>query len=222
MPKIKNIEFLRIVGCLAIIFLHMFAKSKFLYGNFHDIDLYRKLWNMTQNGQKAVDLFFILSGFFFILKLDTTKSTWEFIKKKFIRLQPVLIWTTILFFIVSLFGVLHFTFYDNLLNLLCLSGIGLTLQHGNVGLFWYCSAMLWTFILYLSLLKTFGKDRTNLIIAIMIFFFKDWINLIKGGYKQVVKKEKSTEGKTRILCRSLSAYAFYPNPLQHSSLPPAD
>lgn len=31
--------------------------------------------------------------------------------------------------------------------------------------------------------------------AIVIFFFKDWIELIKGGYKQVVKKEKSTEGK---------------------------
>ena len=33
------------------------------------------------------------------------------------------------------------------------------------------------------------------LLAIGIFFFKDWIELIKGGYKQVVKKEKSTEGK---------------------------
>lgn len=33
------------------------------------------------------------------------------------------------------------------------------------------------------------------LLAITIFFFKDWINLVKGGYKQVVKKEKSTEGK---------------------------
>ena len=31
--------------------------------------------------------------------------------------------------------------------------------------------------------------------AIVIFFFKDWIELIKGGYKQAIKKEKSTEGK---------------------------
>lgn len=31
--------------------------------------------------------------------------------------------------------------------------------------------------------------------AILIFFFNDWVALIKGGYKQVVKKEKSTEGK---------------------------
>ena len=31
--------------------------------------------------------------------------------------------------------------------------------------------------------------------AIIIFFFKDWLELIKGGYNQVVKKEKTTEGK---------------------------
>lgn len=32
------------------------------------------------------------------------------------------------------------------------------------------------------------------LLAIGIFFFKDWIALIKGGYNQVVKKEKTTEG----------------------------
>ena len=32
------------------------------------------------------------------------------------------------------------------------------------------------------------------LLAIIIFFFKDWIILIKGGFKQVVKKEKSKEG----------------------------
>ena len=33
------------------------------------------------------------------------------------------------------------------------------------------------------------------LLAIVIFFYKEWINLIKGGYNQVVKKEKSFEGK---------------------------
>lgn len=33
------------------------------------------------------------------------------------------------------------------------------------------------------------------LLAIGIFFFKDWIALIKGGYNQIVKKEKTTEGK---------------------------
>ena len=33
------------------------------------------------------------------------------------------------------------------------------------------------------------------LLAIGIFFFKDWIKLIVGGYNQVVKKKKSTEGR---------------------------
>lgn len=33
------------------------------------------------------------------------------------------------------------------------------------------------------------------LLAIFLFFIKDWISLVKGGFNQVVKKEKSVEGK---------------------------
>lgn len=33
------------------------------------------------------------------------------------------------------------------------------------------------------------------LLAIGIFFFKDWIGLIKGGYNQVIKKKKTPEGR---------------------------
>lgn len=33
------------------------------------------------------------------------------------------------------------------------------------------------------------------LLAIALFFFKDWLNLLSGAYKQVVKKEKNNEGK---------------------------
>ena len=33
------------------------------------------------------------------------------------------------------------------------------------------------------------------LLALVIFFFKDWINLLKAGYKKVIKKEDSKEGK---------------------------
>lgn len=33
------------------------------------------------------------------------------------------------------------------------------------------------------------------LLAIGLYFFKDWLELIKGGYKLVVKKEKSTQGR---------------------------
>ena len=33
------------------------------------------------------------------------------------------------------------------------------------------------------------------LLALVIFFFKDWLNLLKAGYKKVVNKEDSKEGK---------------------------
>ena len=33
------------------------------------------------------------------------------------------------------------------------------------------------------------------LLAILIFFYKDWISLIKGGYNNAAKKQKTTEGK---------------------------
>ena len=33
------------------------------------------------------------------------------------------------------------------------------------------------------------------LIAILIYFYKDWINLIKGGFRKVFKKEDSTDGR---------------------------
>ena len=37
------------------------------------------------------------------------------------------------------------------------------------------------------------------LLAIVLFFYKDWVKLIKGGYNQVVKKKNTTGGgeKTR-------------------------
>lgn len=33
------------------------------------------------------------------------------------------------------------------------------------------------------------------LLALVIFFFKDWVTLIKAGYKHVIKKEKTNDGK---------------------------
>ena len=90
MKKFRNLELLRIIGCIAIILLHLFNNAR-LHGLFGNIRLYDKLFKMTSNGQKAVDLFFILSGFFFALKYNSSQSICEFLKKKIIRLYPVFI-----------------------------------------------------------------------------------------------------------------------------------
>ena len=185
---LKNIEFLRVIGCLAIVMIHLF-NSVALHGLFSDINLYHKMYNFTSNGNKAVDLFFILSGLFFSIKIDTRKSIIEFLRKKIIRFYPVLIFVLILFFISSIFGITSFTLYDNILAVLGLNGTSLIIKNGNVGIFWYVSAMLWVFTLFLYLLKHYDKKNVNLFIFLSIFFCYSFIIHAKGG---VINRQTQT------------------------------
>lgn len=166
MERIKNIEILRIIGCLSIIFLHMFRHR--LVGLYPDIHLYHNLSKMTFNGAMAIDLFFILSGVFFVITFKPEISLWQFIKKKIIRLYPVMIFCVGLSFITSLFGLIKFSFYDNLLSLLCFDGIGLT-RHGSIHPIWYVDALFVTLALFFYLLKNYEKKNINLFMAVTIY-----------------------------------------------------
>ena len=59
MERIKNIEFLRIIGCIAIILVHQF-NSALLFGTFPDILLYKNFSKILNCGTLAVDLFLFL------------------------------------------------------------------------------------------------------------------------------------------------------------------
>ncbi len=180
MERFKNIEILRIIGCLAIILLHMFSWMKTQHV-FSDIYFYDKLMTMTSNGQKAVDLFFMLSGFFFAYKLNIAESFVDFFKKKIIRIYPTLLFCMLLVFFISLTGAFKFKFYSNIMDFLCLNGTSLVLTYGNMSVFWYVSAMLWTFALYLYLFKNFEKKKVNLFIFLTIFFCYTFIIHAKHG-----------------------------------------
>ena len=177
--KIKNIEFLRVIGCIAIILYHLFARR--LGVIFGDISLYDNFYNMTINGNKAVDLFFILSGVFFALKLDVTKTLWEFIKNKLIRLYPVLLFITIIYFIVSLFVPIKFYLYDNILAILGFNGIGLSLKGGNLNISWYVSSLLWGLCIYFYLFKNFSKKYVNFAVFCIVLFCYLFIVHLHGG-----------------------------------------
>lgn len=184
LEKIKNLEFLRTLGCISIVLLHFFIplSSKFpLVWNCN----YLLFGYNTSNGDKAVDLFFILSGLFFTIKITSTlkmQSLYEFVKKKVLRLWPVLIWVIFLDFILSLTGIINFSFLGYIITLLGLNGNGIGIQLGYVSVFWYVSAMLWVLILYFYLLKNFDKKKVNLVIALLIYFSYVFLLHVKDGH----------------------------------------
>lgn len=180
MLKFKNIEFLRVVACFTIVLFHL-CNSTILSGIFSDLEIYQHLERMTCNGQKAVDLFFILSGLFFGLKINTNISCWEFIRHKLIRFYPVMLFVLFLYLCLCILGLGKFTFYDNILNLLFLNGTGLVLNHGNAGHFWYISALFWTTLGFFYIHKYFDKKYVNIIIALLVYFVYSFIIHAKGG-----------------------------------------
>ena len=170
--KIKNVEFLRIIGCIAIVMFHLCSCVHSLH-TVADIKFYNHLNNNTLNGMIAVDLFFILSGFFFMYKSDFQKSIWEFLKKKLIRLYPLFIFLLGISFLIStIFQIYEFNFYQAILTLFGFNGTSLSLNLGlypEIHLFWYVSAMLWVLMFYYYLYQNFSEKCVNLTIIILTY-----------------------------------------------------
>ena len=178
--KLNNIEFLRIIGCIAIVFLHMFNHIGLLEHSIN-VSLFQKLNTMTHNAQKAVDMFFILSGFFFAYKLNPNKSLYDFIKQKVARLYPVLICIVIISLLFSPF--VKWNIFDHLFVLLGLTGTGLikTFGHTSLEQFWYVSTMLWISVMFFYLRKNYEIKNSNFIIDLLIIFSYSFLIHAKNG-----------------------------------------
>lgn len=166
--RLQNIDFLRIIACLIIIFFHM---------------LYGSPVEMTKDGSKAVDFFFIISGFFFAYKLNLQMSLLDFFKRKLIRLYPVLIFVVLIVVIMSFLGIFECNYLDLIILIMGLSGTGLAYLPNDIytSQFWYCSVLLWTLLLYFYLLKNYEKKSVNLFIALTVFFCYSFLIQAKNG-----------------------------------------
>ena len=134
------------------------------------------------NGNKSVEFFFIISGFFLIYGFNKNLSTFDFIKKKIIRLSPLMLFFNIIYLILSLFTKsIKYDTYNNILSLLFLGNIGVTKAYGNLGIVWYVSVLFWVSFLYFYLLKYFERKNINLFSAISIWFSYVFMIQARGG-----------------------------------------
>lgn len=169
MNKIKNLDFLRILFTLIIVMYHLFSIN-YLYGIAPSLRIFRHLHNSMVDADKCVDFFFILSGFLLALTFNSNFSTFDFAKKRLLRLYPAVFICILAYLITSFLGIGHFYLFENILTLLTINGIGLTFTIGNSGQLWFVSALLWSSIFYFYIIKNFDRNYVNLFIVIITFF----------------------------------------------------
>ncbi len=146
--EFKNIEFLRFVFCMTIVYHHIGDTLAY--------------WS---SAWLSVEFFFILSGFFLLLKFPSVDAP-GFIKMKLIRYWPLMIFSALLCSVnkeeVYLNRILSEVFF--------LSGTGFYWEHGYNPPSWYMCTLFWILLFYFYLIKTQKRENANLIIGLISFF----------------------------------------------------
>lgn len=175
--RLHQLDGLRGLFCLLVVFFHFepFALPPFLYSNF----LIRESWIF-------VNFFFVLSGFVIAYNYNhfsSRKELWSYMKKRFIRLYPLLFYTVILYFAVDVasnylfpgfvenvdsFSSLLQRLFDSLLFMNSTPILGST--GGMNGPSWSISAEMIAYLFYGAavLIFTFSKRNAFLFLTIVL------------------------------------------------------
>ncbi len=170
MQKIKNLEFLRVLLIIAVLAIHTCASGSFaLYKHFPQIDLYKYLHQCFIQTNNAVEGFFIIAGFLLVITFKNTETTANFVKKKYIRFTPVIIFTTLIAIILSAFGILKCRLFGDLLTVLLVNHFGICFATGSLPVLWFTSALFAGLLLYFIILKNFWGKKLYGVLIFLVF-----------------------------------------------------
>lgn len=179
--RFKNIELIRFLLALTIVFFHFFHAGKACFGKmFSDIKILNSLSNGSINGTLAVDMFFIIAGFFLFYTYKDM-SIKDFFLKKIARLYPLVI---LFAGVRTLYGYFllhtpHYLPHEQILRLLLIDNIGLNTVHS--GITWYVSVLLWVSLFYFYCYKNFEKKHFNLFTTLIIIFCYSYLIHANAG-----------------------------------------
>ena len=176
--RFKNIDFLRFVLTIAIVLFHIaimgFPEFK------QNCSLIKHFFIMTSNGHLAVDMFFIMAGFFMFYTYNPSVSVMDFLKKRVLRLYPL-----VLFFAVVYGAMWYFVYhlpgyrlYDEMMIALLLTNI-FTLN--KTGVTWFVSVLFWVSLLIFYCFRAFPRKYFNLLISTAVIFCYSFIIHANGG-----------------------------------------
>ena len=171
--RFKNIDFLRFVGAIAIVFFHLvIIKSGICEPFLKQVPLYVSIKSNAINCGRWVDFFFVISGFFMFMYTDFSRKFIDFFKKKIIRLLPVILFAILLYMILSWFDLLVYEKYINIFTMLLLNNVGFTSKNtmGAIHPVWFVSALFWASMFYFYLKNLVNEKWFNFITVLLIFF----------------------------------------------------
>jgi len=167
MGKLKNIEFLRVFLISVIVFLHTTAYGSWsLLVNFPDIAQLKPFYRALMQGNNSVEGFFIIAGFLLIYTLKN-QSVKDFIKKKYMRLSPVIIFAVIICIIASFWHAIKLRFWDDILVILLLNDFGICIAHGTTPTLWFTSALFAGLLVYFFISKISAKKLKSILFIIL-------------------------------------------------------
>lgn len=149
LPKMMNLEFLRIVFTVIVVWHHF-------VDNF-------KIWRA---GWLGVEFFFILSGFLLVLTFKPEKTAVSFIKNKWIRFMPLTLYGGALWLVFEN-KIIGTRLFADVFFYAC-SGIWKGGGYNNPG--WYISVLFVVSLFYFYMMKVFKKDVVNFFVGIIAFF----------------------------------------------------
>ena len=183
MNKFKNIEFLRILMILAIVMLHAYSNKPWsLYVLYPEVDLFTNLKQCFCAANNGVEGFFIVSGFFFCLTFKPCLSFFEFIKYKYLRLAPVIIFTSLIGMIAGLFHYIKIKWFPTILSMFLLNNFVYNTKGDFLHVTWFVSALLSAFIIYFCLKKYISGKKYWIILSVLTCLGYTILTIFRNGY----------------------------------------
>lgn len=161
----KNLEFLRFLLIFAVVGVHL------AYLNLSSTEEYSWLvkWGA---GWQAVEMFFLMSGFFLFYQLNTEETVLHFALRKWLRLAPFVIALTFIGYIATGFDIYQYPLSVNIFNSLLLLdwnthhfGPDATILY----VAWFVNVLFFVSVIYFCILKALKHEQANLVIGAISF-----------------------------------------------------
>lgn len=160
--------------------LHLNVTAFSLTKMYNNITLFQNLKSIFCNGAMAVDCFFIIAGFFLVLTFKSNNKFLDFIKKKYIRLSPVIIVGVFLCFLGSILHVNHFEFIQNILSIFLFNHFGFIWYMSPNRVLWFTSSLFFSLVIYYGIIRFCAKKYSMCIflgLSIFVYLFLEFITL---------------------------------------------